>query len=153
VEVSFSALFHDYRYDFPELASQDYRLGLAAAKVTRSFYGLDLGPLARYEFRDETPVDGVSDDYHQWEAGFAAGAAGWGDFILDGELTFGARLYSGQGNGLTSYNLMSASLIGVGKVWKNLSATVVFDGLFERHSQDQDDVDYLLSSIGLSCRF
>jgi len=152
-ELSFSARLHEYRYDIPELAMTDYRLGLAAVKLTRPLLGLDLGPIARFEFRDETPVEALSDDYHQWETGLAAGAVGWDDFILEGELTFGARLYRGDGDNLTSYNLVSASLIGVGKVWKNLSATVVFDGLFERHPQDRDDVDYLLSSMGLSVRF
>lgn len=152
MEASFSVVFHDYRYGRPELASQDYRLGLVGLKVTRTLAGLDVGPVARFEFRDETPVDGVSDDYHQWEAGVAVGAAGWGDFILDGELTAGSRLYRDESDGLTSYNLVSASLITVGRIWKNLSATVIFDGLFERHARNQDDVDYLLSSIGISCR-
>lgn|GEM_PF-3361590 len=142
---------HSFRK--PDLGNQSYQIGALELKAFRKIGQVGLGPVACYEIKDERPVDGFSESYHQWEGGIGVSALDRASFFCDAEATFGSRIYRDTSSFLSSYHFISLSVIANYTITKHLSFSLLFDGNFELHPAKTDNNNLYFLTAGLTGRF
>jgi len=153
IEGSLALIYENYWFGKSDVINRDYRLFRTELKVTQQISDLSLGPLARFEFRDEDESGYTSESYGQWEFGGAAGLIGKDRLFFDVETTYGKRDYQDKEGTLSSYTFVSVSLMANYALWKEISINAIFDGDFESHEKAEDDSNLYLLTIGMSARF
>jgi hypothetical protein len=103
-------------------------------------------------YRDEDNLDAGSEEYFQAAGGAEVNLFGAGKAFFTGELLYGRREYRASDPLVSSYHYVSASVIGTYQVLEWIDLTLLFDGEFKRHDQDNDDSDLILLSCGLSIK-
>jgi hypothetical protein len=147
-----------YWYDRIDVVHRNYGLFRGELKSSYRLNGVGLGPLARLEYRSEgsstdASTDYFSDAYTQWEIGAHADMLDIRRLFFMAELALGYRNYAAESDILTSYRVVSPSLVATYSLSKRLSLTVLFDGVFERHERVEDNSTLYLLTVGLSARF
>jgi hypothetical protein len=155
IEGSLVLIYENYWFKKPDIINRDYRLFRTELKVMQQLSALTLGPLARFEFRDEDEDESgyISESYSQWELGAAAGFIGKGSLFFDAVTTCGKRDYQGKNGTLSPYTFVSVSLMANYAIWKEILINIIFDGDFESHEKAEDDSSLYLLMAGLSARF
>ncbi len=155
-EGSLYFLADAYWYDRPDVVHRDYRLLRGELKSSYQLDGIGAGPMLRLEFRDESAADTslnyFSDLYTQWEIGVHAEMLEIRRLYFSAEMTIGHRDYGTEIETLTSYRLISPSLVATYSFGDRFSVNILFDGVFERHDRVEDNTNLYLLTIGLSAR-
>ena len=147
-----------YRYRSADVINRDYTRFVVEVNGAYRHNGLGAGPVLRWEERSEGAleddiIESFSESYSQKEAGIQAEFLDTRALFMDAELTYGRRNYH-EGEGLlSSYNLWSISLLASCSIFKNISVDGMFDGTLERHSEESDNANLFLLSIGVTARF
>lgn len=157
-EGAFYFLLDAYWYDRTDVVHRDYRLLRAELKSSYRLDGIGVGPLLRLEFRreddySESVLDYFSDAYNQWELGAHADMLEIRRLYFTAELTVGNRHYDNEAETLTSYRLISPSLVATYSLNDRFSINALFDGVFERHDRIEDNTTLYLLTIGVNARF
>lgn len=155
-EGSLYFLADAYWYDRPDVVHRDYQLLRGELKSSYRLDGVGAGPMVRLEFRHEaespdSTLDFFSDAYTQWEIGAHADMLEIRRLYFAAEITIGRRNYGNEA-GLTSYRLISPSLVSTYSFNDRFSVNILFDGVFERHDRIEDNTTLYLLTIGLSAR-
>ena len=155
IKGSLAIIYENYWFKKPDIINRDYRLFRTELKVTQQISDLAIGPLVRFEFRDEEEDESgyASESYGQWELGAATGFIGRSSLFFDAVTTYGKRDYQDKEGTLSSYTFVSVSLMANYALWKEISLNVIFDGDFESHEKAEDDSNLYLLTIGLRARF
>ena len=133
------------------------RLDLEAARLIKAW---GVGPKIRLQsyseqssaaVTDEFDVD-FSEDYYQWELGAHANYFGGETLLLDAESTLGHRRYTEGGEVITSYDLISVSLMSSLLLGGRTSVSLFFDGDFEFHEAQENNSNLYLFSISVTTR-
>lgn len=147
-----------YWFERIDVVHRNYRLLRGELKGSYKLNGAGLGPLVRLEHRNEdgspdTSTEFFSDAYTQWEIGAHADMLEVRRLYFMAELAFGRREYTAESDILTSYRVVSPSLVGTYSFNNRLALTVLFDGVFERHKRVEDNSTLYLLTVGLTARF
>jgi hypothetical protein len=147
-----------YRFDRPDVVNRNYWLFRGELRGGYQFSGIWVGPLIRLEIRRldkevSLPTDNLREDYDQWEVGLHAELLDSRRLYFLTEMTYGRREYSAGTELLTSYSLISPSIMASYSLSRRISVNLFFDGSFERHEETEDNTNLYLLSAGLSVRF
>ncbi len=156
-EGAFYFLADAYWYDRPDVVHRDYRLLRGELRSSYQVDGVGAGPMVRLEFRHEntspdSSLDYFSDTYTQWEIGAHAEMLEIRRLYFAAELTIGRRDYGNEVEALTSYRLVSPSLVATYSLNDRFSVNILFDGVFERHDRVEDNTTLYLLTVGVSAR-
>lgn len=157
LELGATVWYDLYRFDRVDVVNRNHSIVRGELKGSYEVSGVSMGPMARGEFRREEEIEAgsvvyFSESYDQWELGTHVEFFGVGSVFFNAEATYGARNYRGSSTILTSYDLVSASLIGNVSICRNFSVSAIFDGNFEYHRVKEDNSNLYLLSISVNAR-
>ncbi|MCK5125387.1 MAG: hypothetical protein KAR42_03945 [candidate division Zixibacteria bacterium] len=158
--ASLFSSFTLYKYLAPDIVNHDNWRGRIEIKGIRHLSDWEFGPKIQFEFSSDSPPedlesDGVvySEDYNQWGIGTHVSNFGSSLGIIDAEIIYGNRSYTGQDVLITSYNLINVSIMASLNVHRHLALNLFFDGDFEDHDSKEQNSNLYIFSISVSTHF
>ncbi|MEE9442614.1 MAG: hypothetical protein V3V99_08090 [candidate division Zixibacteria bacterium] len=159
-EIGLILQFSNYSYKSPDIVYRNHYRIRPEVRLIRKIGNWSIGPELVFEryveglTEEYNSIPGLdNEDYSHWEAGILANFMNLNSVFLNSGISLGRRYYPEDLLVLSSYSLISGSMIADISITKNISINLNADINFERHKIKEDNMTLYLLSASVKSRF
>lgn len=159
-EGGFIMQFNSYGYKSPDIIYRDHYRIRPEIRLIRKIGNWGIGPEFIFECYSESLTEDYNslsglknENYSHWEAGILVNYMNFNDIFLNSGISLGERYYPDDLIILSSYSLISGTIMADISITGNISINLNADFNFERHEVKEDNMTLYLLSASINSRF